>query len=67
MKKNIILSAILVIAISITGCGKTDDSKGKTVTSGKNSMSFSSKEISGKGFILSYVEAKEHKMQTGSK
>ncbi len=74
MKKNIILTAILVAALSIIGCGKTDDSKTgpKTdpqdikVASEKNSMSFSSKEVSGEGFTLSYVEAKKHNMQTDS-
>lgn len=78
MKKNFILTVILVIVLSISGCGKKDGSKDdlkidskddlkvETVTSGKNSMSFSSEEISGEGFILSYVEAAKHDMQTDS-
>ncbi len=75
MKKNIILTAILVIVLSITGCGKKDDStvdskdvsKDKTVADVKNSLSFSSTEISGEGFTLSYAEAVKHTMATGDK
>jgi len=76
MKKNIILTVILVIVLSFSGCGKKDaskdvstddlkvDSKVETVSVEKNSMSFSSEEISGEGFTLSYVEAVKHNMQT---
>ena len=80
MRKNIILTAVLVIALCLIGCGngKTDESKGtpateekkddsKTPTAAveKNSMTFSSSEISGDGFTLSHVEATKHNMQTG--
>ena len=81
MKKNLFLTALLIIALSIVGCGKNDEAKdvvkdepekaAKVETKSEsaprieNSASFSSNDISGEGFTLTYVEAKKHDMQTG--
>ncbi|MEN8155187.1 MAG: hypothetical protein ABFR75_14310 [Acidobacteriota bacterium] len=75
MKKSIFMTLVFIIALSLTGCGQKDDSKGdlkdeskaETVAAVENSMSFSSEEISGADFTLSYTEAQKHTMQTDGK
>jgi hypothetical protein len=70
MRKNIILTVVLVIALSIATGGENGASggaEGKTAAGGENSLSFSSEKISGDGFTVSYVEAVKHNMQTSGK
>jgi Tfp pilus assembly protein PilP len=79
MKNKVFLVAILVLVLVFVGCGKSEEAKGeakeeakteeesKPVAKVENSMTFSSQEVSGEGFTLSYVEAKKHNMQAGDK
>ena len=72
MKKSGILVFFLIIVLSLTGCGEKDaakadvkdESKAEKAADVENSLVFSSEEISGAEFALSYIEAKKHTMQT---